>query len=76
MNVHESDAERIAKLEAELMRVKTERDLYKESVSALLRDSPIFEIPTEEEFRQCETGPYGESMSEILAEYRRKLGTS
>ncbi len=76
MNSHESDADRIAKLEAELTRVKTERDLYKGSVSALLRESPVFEIPTDEELRQCETGPFGESMSEILAEYRKKLGAS
>lgn len=72
----ESDTDRIARLEAELARVRAERDRYKESVSALLRDSPVFEMPTDEELQQCETGPFGEPMADILAEYRKKLGTT
>lgn len=77
MNVHESDAERIAKLEAELMRVKTERDLYKKFVSILIREIETYENEkpmTEAEARALMNDPNLVSLDTVIADIERQFG--
>ncbi len=77
MNVHESDAERIAKLEAELTRVKTERDLYKQSVSILIREIESGEIDkpmTEAEAHALMNDPNLVSLDTVIAEIEQQFG--
>lgn len=70
----ESDADRIARLEAELARVKYERDMYKEFVYDRMRKEVPYEPITEEEALEMVNSPPGESLADILKEFEGKLG--
>lgn len=70
----ESDADRIARLEAELARVKTERDMYKEFVYDRMRKEVPYEPMTEAEVMDMLNGPRGESLEDIIKEFTGKLG--
>jgi hypothetical protein len=59
---------RIAELEAELTRVKWERDLYKSEAS---RHGEC-KMMTPEEEQELMSAPQGESILDIIAEYERQ----
>lgn len=64
---------RIAALEAELARVKTERDIYKADVYATIRkDDPEYTL-TEEEIQDALHGPRGQPLLDIVSEFEREL---
>lgn len=60
---------RIAELEAELARVKTERDIYKQGAYALLRTDDPYKTPTPEELEDILHGPRGEPLRDIIAAF-------
>ena len=63
---------RVAKLEAELARVKFERDLYKKSIYDSLRGSE-FDVPmTEAEMEDLMNAPQGESILSIIEEFEKR----
>jgi predicted nuclease with TOPRIM domain len=68
--------DRLAELEAELARIKRERDMYKADVHRL-RKAEIEELPpmTVEEVREMMAAPQGESFDSIIAEYQTRLNT-
>lgn len=77
MNTIESDSERIARLEAELARVKTERDLYKQSVSILIREIGPNELDkpmTEAEAYALMNDPSLVSLDMIISEIEQQSG--
>ena len=77
MNTVESDPERIARLEAELARVKTERDLYKQSVSILIREIGPNELDkpmTEAEAYALMNDPNLVSLDSIITEIEQQSG--
>ena len=65
--------ERLAGLEAELNRVKAERDFYKSSANYLLYGPDPYRTPTPDEVREMMTAPRGEPLGDIVAEFERKL---
>ena len=68
-------ADRLAELEAELVRVKTERDLYKAAAyETFHRDHPIPDL-TPEEMEDAISGPRGQPLKEIVAEFERQVGS-
>ena len=69
-----TDAERIAALEAELKRVKFERDMYKDTVYDAIRGSEFDRPMTEEEVHEMLHAPRGEGLEEMIAEYEAKHG--
>lgn len=65
---------RIAALEAELARVKAERDIYKNGAYALYRkDDPEYTL-TEAEIQDALHGPRGEPLIDIIRQFERELG--
>lgn len=69
----ESLAARLAAVEAELLRVKAERDLYKSSANYLLYSPDPYRTPTPEEVEEMISAPRGEPLRDIIAEVERKL---
>jgi len=59
-------------LEAENARLKLERDLYKSSVNALVREHDPYVPLTAKEQEDLMNAPEGESIQSILEEYERK----
>ena len=66
-------AGRLAAVEAELNRVKAERDFYKSSANYLLYGPDPYRTPTPEEVHEMMTAPRGEPLADIVAEFERKL---
>ncbi len=64
---------RIEQLEQELARVKTERDLYKQSAYAEMMASIPYTPMTLEEARELMSAPQGERLTDIIAEYEKEL---
>lgn len=64
---------RLAELEAELARVRAERDEYKQSVHSLLNHVMPCDPPTPEEIHDMRYGPRGASIREVLAEFERQI---
>ena len=64
---------RLAAVEAELNRVKAERDFYKSSANYLLYGPDPYRTPTPEEVQEMMTAPRGEPLRDIVAEFERKL---
>lgn len=64
---------RIEQLERELARVKTERDLYKQSAYAEMMASIPYTPMTLEEARELMSAPQGERLTDIIAEYEKEL---
>ena len=63
---------RLAELEAELTRVKFERDLYKKSIYDSMRGSE-FDVPlTEAEMEELMNAPEGESILSIIEEFEKR----
>ncbi len=78
MNVSPPDdvLARLAELEAELTRVKFERDLYKRSIYGSLRGSE-FDVPlTLEEQEELMNAPQGESLLSVIEEYESKYSVA
>ena len=69
-----TDAERIAALEAELFRVKRERDMYKATIYDAFRGSEFDRPLTEAEIEDMLHGPRGEGLEELLSELEAKHG--
>ncbi len=69
----ESLAARLAAVEAELLRVKAERDLYKSSANYLLYGPDPYRTPTPEEVEEMISAPRGQPLRDIIAEVERKL---
>ena len=66
-------ADRVKELEAELARVKTERDIYKAAAYEVYRPHNPIPDPTEEEIADALTGPRGQPLLEIVAEFERRV---
>jgi hypothetical protein len=66
-------AARLAAIEAELIRVRAERDLYKSSAYLHLNRHDPYRTPTPEEVQEMISAPRGESLRDIVAEFERKL---
>ena len=63
---------RLAELEAELTRVKFERDLYKKSIYDSMRGSE-FDVPlTEAEMDELMNAPEGESILSVIEEFEQR----
>lgn len=75
MDRPESDAERIARLEAELAKVTFERNMYKEFVDDRIKRESENPRPiiSDEELDAMMNAPPGDSMSDILKEFRKRL---
>ena len=68
------DAERrIRELEEQLQRERTEKQLFKETVYGLLRDSVPSDLPTEDELHKLVSAPEGKPISTVLDELEREL---
>ena len=67
-------AARLAELEAELNRVKAERDLYKSAAYTFLHENDPYRSFTPDEVQDMLHGPRGEPLLGIVAEFERKLG--
>ena len=66
---------KLAGLEAELNRVKAERDFYKSSANYLLYGADPYRTPTPEEVQEMMTAPRGEPLADIVAEFERRLAS-
>ncbi len=64
---------RIRQLESELARVKTERDLYRQSAYAEMMASIPYTPMTLDEARELMAAPQGERLTDIVAEYEKEL---
>ncbi len=67
---------RLAELEAELTRVKFERDLYKKSIYDSMRGSEFDVSLTLEEQDELMNAPQGESLLSIIEEHESKYSGS
>ncbi len=65
--------DRLAELEAELARVKTERDIYKAAAYEVLHLSDVYRPLTPEEVEEMLHAPRGQSLKEIVAEFEREV---
>ncbi len=66
-------AARLVAVEAELIRVRAERDFYKSSANYLLYGPDPYRTPTPEEVREMMTAPRGEPLADIVAEFERRV---
>ncbi|MFY7953645.1 MAG: hypothetical protein ACOVT5_14165 [Armatimonadaceae bacterium] len=69
-------AARIAELEAEVARLKQDRNLLKSIVEAKPPGADQLPELTEEEILDAMHGPRGKSLDEILAEHERRSGAA
>ncbi|MCU0703979.1 MAG: hypothetical protein MUF18_08390 [Fimbriiglobus sp.] len=69
-------ARRVAELEAELLKTKQERDLYRETVYTVFRQHDPYTTPTAEELHDMMHAPRGEPLADIIAAVERQLGPS
>ena len=64
---------RIAELERELTRVRTERDLFKQTLYAELMASDPYVPMTLEEASELMSAPQGERLVDIICEFEKEL---
>ncbi|MGK2908504.1 MAG: hypothetical protein ACSLE1_01670 [Sphingobium sp.] len=67
------EAGRIAELEAELARVKRERDMLQSTVSYLVRNEELDRPMTPEELDELMNAPRGAPIRSVLAEYQARI---
>jgi hypothetical protein len=65
---------RVVELEAELARVRAERDLFRSTAYSLFHRHDPYTTPTAEELYDMLHAPRGEPLHDILAEYDRTPG--
>jgi len=68
-------AERLAELEAELARVKTERDLYKAVIAQVYDITDAYRPLTPAELDDMLHGPRGQPLQEIVAEFEQRISS-
>jgi hypothetical protein len=68
-------ADRLAELEAELARVKFERDLYKSAIAHTYDIADAYRSLTPEELDDMLHGPRGQPLKEIIAEFEQRISS-
>ncbi len=74
-NPHEIEQlrQRIAELEQQLEKTRTQRDEYKTAAYAFLEQLHPYVPPTEEELHEMMHGPRGKPLLEVIAEAEREF---